>query len=44
LLQIYAVDPLTVAAQSGTSVAMIEKAYLIVIPSAMQQKLAALKA
>jgi integrase len=44
LLQIYGVDPLTVAAQTGTSLAMIEKAYLRFIPSAMQEKLAALKA
>jgi hypothetical protein len=43
LLQIYGVDPLTVAAQTGTSIAMIEKAYLRFIPSAMQEKLAALK-
>jgi integrase len=43
LLQIYGVDPLTVAAQTGTSLAMIEKAYLRFIPSAMQEKLAALK-
>ena len=43
LLQLYGVDPLTVAAQTGTSVAMIEKAYLRFIPSAMQEKLAALK-
>jgi hypothetical protein len=35
LLQIYGVDPLTVEAQTGTSVAMIEKAYLRFIPSAM---------
>jgi hypothetical protein len=28
LVQIYGVDPLTVAAQTGTSIAMIEKAYL----------------
>jgi integrase len=42
LLQIYGVDPITVAAQTGTSVAMIEKAYLRFIPSAMQEKLAAL--
>jgi integrase len=33
----------SVAAQTGTSVAMIEKAYLRFIPSAMQEKLAALK-
>jgi hypothetical protein len=44
LLQIYGVDPLTVAAQTGTSIAMIEKAYLRFIPSAMHEKLAALKA
>ena len=43
LLQTYGVDPLTVAAQTGTSIAMIEKAYLRFIPSAMQEKLAALK-
>jgi integrase len=43
LLQIYGVDPLTVAAQTGTSVAMIEKAYLRFIPSAMLEKLAAAK-
>jgi integrase len=43
LLQIYGIDPITVAAQTGTSVAMIEKAYLRFIPSAMQEKLAALK-
>jgi integrase len=43
LLQIYGVDPLTVAAQTGTSIATIEKAYLRFIPSAMQEKLAALK-
>jgi hypothetical protein len=36
-------EPLTVAAQTGTSVAMIERAYLRLIPSAMQEKLAALK-
>jgi integrase len=40
LLQIYGVDPLTVAAQTGTSIAMIEKAYLRFIPSAMLEKLA----
>jgi len=43
LLQLYGVDPLTVAAQTGTSMAMIEKAYLRFIPSAMQEKLGALK-
>lgn len=43
LLQIHGVDPLTVAAQTGTSLAMIEKAYLRFIPSAMREKLAAVK-
>ena len=44
LLQVHSVDPLTVAAQTGTSVAMIEMAYLRFIPSAMQEKLKNLKA
>jgi hypothetical protein len=44
LLQIHGIDPLTVAAQTGTSLVMIEKAYLRLIPSALQEKLAALKA
>ena len=43
LLQVHSVDPLTVAAQTGTSVAMIEMAYLRFIPSAMQEKLRNLK-
>jgi integrase len=43
LLQIHGVDPLTVAAQTGTSLVMIEKAYLRFIPSAMRDKLAAVK-
>lgn len=43
LLQLHGVDPLTVAHQTGTSVAMIEKAYLRFIPSAMRAKLAAVK-
>jgi integrase len=43
LLQIYGVDPLTAAAQTGTSLAMIEKFYLRFIPSAMQEKLRAVK-
>ena len=43
LLQIHGVDPLTVAAQTGTSLAMIEKAYLKFIPSAMREKLAGVK-
>jgi integrase len=44
LLQVHAVDPLTVAHQTGTSLAMIEKAYMRFIPQALQQKLAGLKA
>lgn len=43
LLQVYSVDPVTVAIQTGTSVAMIEKAYHRFIPDAMKTKLAALK-
>jgi len=43
LLQIHGVDPLTVAQQCGTSLAMIEKAYFRFIPSAMAEKLAAVK-
>lgn len=43
LLQIYGVDPLTVAQQTGTSLAMIEKAYMRFIPHAMREKLAGLK-
>jgi integrase len=43
LLQIHGVDPLTVASQTGTSLAMIEKAYLRFIPSAMREKLAGVK-
>ena len=37
------VDPLTVAQQTGTSIAMIEKAYMRFIPAALQQKLEAVK-
>lgn len=44
LLQVHGVDPLTVAQQTGTSLEMIERAYLRFIPSAFQEKLAALKA
>jgi len=44
LLQVFGVDPLTVAAQSGTSIAIIEKNYLRFIPHALQEKLAGLKA
>lgn len=43
LLQVHSVDPLTVAQQCGTSLAMIEKAYLRFIPSAMAEKLAQVK-
>jgi integrase len=43
LLQIHGVDPLTVAQQTGTSIAMIEKAYMRFIPAALQQKLAAVR-
>ncbi len=43
LLQLHGVDPLTVAHQTGTSLAMIEKAYLRFIPSAMQEKLATVR-
>ena len=44
LLQVHGIDPLTVAAQTGTSLAMIEKAYLKFIPGALREKLAAVKA
>jgi integrase len=43
LLQLHSIDPLTVAAQTGTSVAMIEKAYLKFIPAAMREKLEAVQ-
>jgi integrase len=43
LLQIHGVDPITVAAQTGTSLAMIEKSYLRFIPSAMRAKLDSVK-
>lgn len=44
LLQIYGVDPLTVAAQTGTGLRMIERTYFKFIRSAMLEKLASLKA
>lgn len=44
LLQIYGVDPVTVAAQTGTSLRMIERTYFKFIRSAMLDKLASLKA
>jgi len=37
------VDPLTVAAQTGTSLVMIERNYLRFIASAMREKLATVK-
>ena len=43
LLQVHAVDPLTVAHQTGTSLAMIEKAYMRFIPQALQAKLASIQ-
>jgi integrase len=43
LLQVHRVDPLTVAHQTGTSLAMIEKAYFRFIPAAMLEKLDAAK-
>jgi integrase len=43
LLQVYGVDPLTVAAQTGTSLRMIERTYFKFIRSAMLAKLANLK-
>jgi integrase len=43
LLQVHRVDPLTVAQQTGTSLAMIEKAYFRFIPAAMLEKLDAAK-
>src|SRR5581483_9900494 len=43
LLQIHGVDPLTVANQTGTSLVVIEKTYFKFIPSAMKEKLAAVK-
>ena len=44
LLQVYGVDPLTVGAQTGTSLRMIERAYYKFIPSVMRDKLASQKA
>jgi integrase len=44
LLQTYGVDPVTVAAQCGTSVLMIEKSYFKFISSSMRDKLNAVKA
>jgi len=44
LLRVHAVDPLTVAQQTGTSLAMIERAYYRFVPAALAEKLATLKA
>jgi hypothetical protein len=44
LLQLYGGDPLTVAAQTGTSLRMIERSYFKFIRSAMLEKLAGMKA
>ena len=43
LLQVHNIDPITVAAQTGTSVAMLEKTYFKFIPYAMRAKLAAIQ-
>jgi integrase len=43
LLQANGVDPLTVAKQTGTSVAQIEKTYMKFIPSALQEKLTSVR-
>jgi integrase len=43
LLQVYGVDPLTTAQQTGTSVTMIEKYYFKFISSSMRDKLNAVK-
>lgn len=42
LLQVHGVDPLTVAQQTGTSIAMIEKSYFKFLPNAMREKLDAI--
>lgn len=44
LLQVYGVDPLTVAAQTGTGLNMIERYYFKFISSSMKNKLNAVKA
>jgi hypothetical protein len=43
LLQVHGIDPLTVAKQTGTSLAMLELAYFRFIPNALRDKLAAIK-
>jgi integrase len=42
LLQVYGVDPLTVGAQTGTSLRMIERTYYKFMPSVMREKLTAI--
>lgn len=44
LLQLHDIDPLTVAQQTGTSVAVIEKTYFKFLPNAMREKLAQVRA
>lgn len=44
LLQVYGVDALTVAQQTGTSLAMMEKYYFKFVPKALQDKLNAMVA
>lgn len=44
LLQVYGVDPLTVAQQTGTGLNMIEKYYFKFISGSMRDKLNAVKA
>lgn len=43
LLQVYGVDPLTTAQQTGTSIAMIQRYYFNFISSSMRDKLNAVK-
>jgi integrase len=43
MLQVHGFDPVTVAAQTGTSVRMIERSYFKFIPAAMREKLAAIE-
>jgi hypothetical protein len=43
MLELHGIDPITVAQQTGTSVAMIEQHYLRFIASAMQARLAAIR-
>lgn len=43
LLQVHQIDPLTVAHQTGTSLAMVQKAYFRFVPATMLEKLDAAK-